>query len=86
MLEHQLIQKSLENSIIPFAMEILEELNIYCEEIQIKKVTAYLKHSFGKGKHLEKKQVKYLLPHSDKIKAPTLLRSGGSQQKYMIQQ
>jgi hypothetical protein len=68
-------------------MMILDELNICCEELEIKKVTSFLKYKFSnpKKKNLEIKDVPYFLAYSDKLKAPPKKAvNADSNQVYMV--
>ena len=86
MLEAQLIQKSLDNKIIPYAMQILEELIIYCEDIEIKKITSYLKEQFGKKDSLTSSMVQYFLPYSKKMESGLGLGTqAGQAERYMVE-
>lgn len=87
MLEEQIMQQTLENNIIPCAMQILDELSIYCQELEIKKVTLYLKFKYSQMKKgsIENRDVAYFLPYSDKLKAPTRNTSNNQEQVYMVE-
>ena len=71
MLISNMMDEVLDNDIMAQTMYIFQELHVYKQQLQLKKITAYLKYKFSQSNsgQLQKQDIKYYISHKLRAKS-----------------